>query len=262
MLERWGETGERESRAALHRARARLAEVRGEPVAPASGREPSRHASAAVRRALHGRRAAARDDRAARPPYYLWRTKGTSGAAAGRGLDGMIDRVDDPGSSCASWSWTARPRARTPSRSRGVGGSSSAAACSSPPARPPGRAARERPALPCEDAPPRACRRARMRIGRVAALALLPATCGRTAAGVATGTMPAAPPATLRRTAARSAFSPAPPSRGARSGASTGAPGAPGVGVTARRYSPSVENSTIRSSAVPICSLNLGNMRS
>jgi hypothetical protein len=87
--------------------------------------------------------------------------------------------------------------------------------------------------------------------------------CLRAAAGVAAGTMPAAPPATPTRTAARPARgSPAPPSRGAWPGASAGAPGAPGVGDTPRRYSPSVENSTTRSSAVPICSLNRGNMRS
>ena len=87
--------------------------------------------------------------------------------------------------------------------------------------------------------------------------------CRRAAAGVAAGISPAAPPATPTRTAARPARgSPAPPSRGAWPGASTGALGAPGVGDTLRRYSPSVENSTTRSSAVPICSLNRGNMRS
>ena len=75
----------------------------------------------------------------------------------------------------------------------------------------------------------------------------------RRAAGVAAGARPAAPPATMRRTAARPATeSPAPPSCGTRSGAGARALAGRRTPSTSSRYSPSVENSTIKSSAGPM----------
>ena len=164
-------------------------------------------------------------------PYYLWRTKcASAGAASGAGSTCCVDRVADPelflrfveldgsteGKNPEPIEWCRRSWRSGRSSDgllraaicacRAPGGAGAASCCRRP-------LDRQAELLGTAGAPlrTRAARGAAasrsMRVGCVAALAAASAAsgCCRTAAGVATGTMPVAPPATLRRTAARSA---------------------------------------------------------
>ena len=87
---------------------------------PQHRREPPRHARAPLRRALHRRRAPARDDRAARPPVRpVAQVRAPRPRSTSTPSTRWSTACPTSTCSCASWSSTARPRARTTSRSAG-----------------------------------------------------------------------------------------------------------------------------------------------
>ena len=241
-VDRWGETGSAASRPAVPRARPRRAEVPSPRLAAQGGREPPRDARPALRRAIHGRRAAAGDDRAARPP--LRAVAEASAHRPGRRAGAAADARADP-----------RPRPVRPVRRarRLHGGQEPGADRMAEDGA--GEALGARGAERLSDGQAELLRRRRRpgRRGRGHPCAVERLRASRLAAGVAAGTWPAAPPATMRRTAACAArgWSPAPPSCGSRSGAGARALAGHTAPSAPRRYSPSVENSTTRSSAGP-----------
>ena len=156
-------------------------------------------------------------------PYGLWRRRNRTGRDDDSAFDSMLERIPDIGLFSSFVDLDGSTEGKNPRTARVAQGRVT-------PTR--GRLARRRsPRQPGSGRPQ--------------------------AAGVAAGTWPAASPATMWRTAARATSeTPPPPICGTRSGARVRALAGHRTPSAPRRYSPSVENSTMRSSAGPIRSLN------